>query len=77
MNSIDFGGYTVRSKVKFMMGIIDKCGMHRDATLCVDIFFSYYVSERPNYSLILPFTQIQFSWVFFSIISDTDLKLSI
>ena len=36
MNSIDFGGH--RSKVKVMMGIIDKYGVCRDATLCVVIF---------------------------------------
>ena len=36
MNSIDFGGY--RSKVKVTMGIIDKCGVRGDATLCVVIF---------------------------------------
>ena len=35
MNSIDFGGY--RLKVKVMIGIIDKCGMRGDATLCVVI----------------------------------------
>ena len=37
MKSIDFGGH--RSKVKVMKGVIDKCGMHRDATarLCVVI----------------------------------------
>ena len=40
MNSIDFGGY--RSKVKVTMGIIDKCGVRRDAMLCVVIFsFSF------------------------------------
>ena len=36
MNSIDFGGH--RSKVKVTMGIIDKCGVRGDATLCVVIF---------------------------------------
>ena len=36
MNSIDFGGH--RSKVKVMKGIIDKCGVYGDATLCVVIF---------------------------------------
>ena len=36
MNSIDFRGY--RSKVKAIMGIIDKCGVRGDPTLCVVIF---------------------------------------
>ena len=36
MNFIDVGGH--RSKVKATMGIIDKCGVCRDATLCVVIF---------------------------------------
>ena len=36
MNSIDFGGY--RSKVKVRMGIIDKYGVRGDAMLCVVIF---------------------------------------
>ena len=36
MNFIDFGGH--RSKLKVMIGIIDKCGMRWDATLCVVIF---------------------------------------
>ena len=33
---IDFGVHS--SKVKVMMGIIDKCGVRGDATLCVVIF---------------------------------------
>ena len=33
---IDFGGHS--SKVKVTMGIIDKCGVRGDATLCVVIF---------------------------------------
>ena len=33
MNPIEFGGQW--SKVKFTMGIIDKCGMRGDAMLCV------------------------------------------
>ena len=33
---IDFGGHS--SKVKARMGIIDKCWVRRDATLCVVIF---------------------------------------
>ena len=33
---IDYGGHS--SKVKVTMGIIDKCGVRRDATLCVIIF---------------------------------------
>ena len=36
MNSIDFGGH--RSKVKVTKVIIDKYGVHGDATLCVVIF---------------------------------------
>ena len=36
MTSIDFEGY--RSKEKVTMGIIDKCGVRGDATLCVVIF---------------------------------------
>ena len=36
VNSIDFGGHS--SKVKVMMGIIDKCGVRGDATFCVMIF---------------------------------------
>ena len=36
MNSIDFGVHM--SKVKVKMGIIDKCGVREDATLCVVIF---------------------------------------
>ena len=39
MNSIDFGGH--RSKVKVMKGIIDKCGVRGDATLCVLIFWTF------------------------------------
>ena len=35
VNPIDFGGHS--SKVKVMMGVIDKCGVHGDATLCVVI----------------------------------------
>ena len=37
VNPIDFGGHS--SKVKVMMGIIDKYGVRGDATLCVVIFF--------------------------------------
>ena len=36
MNSIEFGG--PRSKMKVTSGIIDKCGMRGDATLCFVIF---------------------------------------
>ena len=36
VNPIDFGGQ--RSKVKVIMGIIDKYGVRGDATLCVVIF---------------------------------------
>ena len=38
VNPIDFGGHS--SKVKVKMVMIDKCGVHRDATLCVVIFES-------------------------------------
>ena len=36
INPIDFGGHS--SQVNVTMGIIDKCGVHGDATLCVVIF---------------------------------------
>ena len=36
VNPIDFGGHS--SKVKVTIVIIDKCGVRRDATLCVVIF---------------------------------------
>ena len=36
VNLIDFGGHS--SKVKVTMGIIDKCGVRGDATLCVVMF---------------------------------------
>ena len=36
VNPIDFGVHI--SKVKVTMGIIDKCGVRGDATLCVVIF---------------------------------------
>ena len=36
VNPIDFGGHC--SKVKVVMGIIDKFGLRGDATLCVVIF---------------------------------------
>ena len=36
VNPIDFGGHS--SNVNVMMGIIDKCGVRGDVTLCVDIF---------------------------------------
>ena len=39
MNSIDFGGH--RSEVKATMGIIYKCGVRMDATLCVVIYFHF------------------------------------
>ena len=38
VNPIDFGGHS--SKVNVTMGIIDKCGVRGDATLCVVIFMS-------------------------------------
>ena len=40
VNSIDFGGHS--SKVKVMMGIIDKCGVRWDATLCDVIFYEIF-----------------------------------
>ena len=55
VNPIDFGGHS--SKVKVTMGIIDKYGVRRDATLCVVIFIMHsqcmyllYCSanQRPN-----------------------------
>ena len=36
VNPIDFGGHN--SKVKVIMGIIDKCGVGGVATLCIVIF---------------------------------------
>ena len=36
VNPFDFGGHS--SKVNVTMGIIDKCGVRGDATLCVVIF---------------------------------------
>ena len=40
-NPINFGGHS--SKVEVTMGIIEKCGVRGDATLCVVIF--YYESR--------------------------------
>ena len=40
---IDFGGHS--SKEKVMMGIIDKCGVRGDATLCVVIFTTVTISK--------------------------------
>ena len=37
VNPIGFGGHS--SKVNVMIGIIDKCGVRGDATLCVVIFY--------------------------------------
>ena len=36
VNPIDFGGHS--SEVKVMIGIIDKCGMRGNATLCDYIY---------------------------------------
>ena len=33
-------------EVKVTMGIIDKCGVRGDATLCVDIFFFFAIFAR-------------------------------
>ena len=41
-NPIDLGGHI--SKVKVVMGIIDKCGVSGDATLCVVIFKILYIA---------------------------------
>ena len=41
VNPFDFGGHS--SKVNVTMGIIDKCGVHGDATLRVVIFEIYSV----------------------------------
>ena len=43
---IDFGGHS--SKLKATMGIIDKCGVRGDATLCVVIF---HIDELPYHSV--------------------------
>ena len=44
VNPIDFGGHS--SRVKVMTGIIDKCGVRGDATLCVVIFIIYSVRSN-------------------------------
>ena len=36
------------------MGIIDKCGVHRDATICIVIFHSCHVSSFPFSFIIRP-----------------------
>ena len=59
INPIDFGGHS--SKVNVTMGIIDKCGVRGDATLCVVIFFTirmtnYYVKRVLNNKRVI-FTQ--------------------
>ena len=43
VNPIDFGGHS--SKVNVTMGIIDKCGVRGDATLCVVIFSLDFLSS--------------------------------
>ena len=45
VNHIDFGGHS--SKVKVTMGIIGKCGVRGDATLCVVIFYPLNIVEIP------------------------------
>ena len=45
VNPIDFGVHI--SKVKVTMGIIDKCGVRGDATLCVVIFFPVTMNVFP------------------------------
>ena len=43
VNRIDFWGHSL--KVKVTVGIIDKCGVHGDATLCVVIFIFGSISK--------------------------------
>ena len=45
MNPIDFGGQ--RSKVKVMIGIIDKRGVHGGAMFCI-VWISFYNCYREN-----------------------------
>ena len=47
MNSIDFGGH--RSNMKVRMGIIDKYGVHEDATLCVVLFQVNMIEKFANW----------------------------
>ena len=44
VNPIDFGGHS--SKVKVTMGIIDKCGVRGDATLCIVTYCGASIAER-------------------------------
>ena len=56
VNPIDFGGHS--SKVNVTMGIIDKCGVRGDATLCVVIFsglFLYHHTHDIQYEVFLQF----------------------
>ena len=46
VNPIDFGGHS--SKVKVTIGVIDKCGVRGDATLCVVIFVSCNLNGEPE-----------------------------
>ena len=54
VNPIDFGGHSL--KVKVTMDIIDKCGVRRDATLCVVIFPSV-ASVNDGYCSLLGHSQ--------------------
>ena len=77
VNPIDFGGHS--SKVKVMMGIIDKCGVHGDATLCIVIFFfvppvhrGYILFLCPRHKMagaysVTPFRHSGFSFRSFSL----------
>ena len=56
MNCIEFGGH--RSEVKVIKGIIDKCGVRGDATLCVVIFMwivrgFYYLTDSDQLLFLL------------------------
>ena len=51
MNSFDFRGY--RSKVKVMMGTIDKCGVRGDVTLSVVIFFQHVSRYQKRTNILL------------------------
>ena len=50
VNPIDFGGHN--SKVKVMMGIIDKCGVRGDTTLCFVMFNNYLSLYAPIISMM-------------------------
>ena len=56
MNPIDFG--CQRSKVKVTMGIIYKCGVRGDATLCVVIFYFDMSSQNSQFFISVTFRSI-------------------